>query len=485
MLFNSPLFVLEFLPCFLTGFALAGWLGGGRAALAVLLLGSLFFYGWWKPILLPLLIGSMIANYLLARLIRQGGHRRFWLLGGLMLNLSLLGWFKYAGLLAATAAPLLGLSTPEWRIILPLGISFFTFQQVMYLVDTWRGEAPQVGFLEYACFIGFFAHLIAGPLVRPREIIPQLARLPGRIHAAQLAEGIEIFLLGLAKKIVLADSLARFADPGFAAAAAGHRLTLIEAWVALLAYAAQIYFDFSGYSDMAIGLARMIGIDFPLNFRSPYQATDISDFWRRWNITLSNFLRDYLYIPLGGNRHGESRRNVNLMITMLLGGLWHGAAWRFMLWGGLHGAYLVIDHQWRRMGIRLPRLLAHMLTFFAVLMAWVPFRAEGMAASLSMYRGLFGLNGIALPTMFIRTAPVLRHVATSVPVLPYLGAARSMSVLQGFTLLALAWTIILALPDLHSLRERGRNAALVAGFAFTMQALFFAPFIRPFLYFQF
>jgi len=187
----------------------------------VLLLGSLFFYGWWKPILLPLLIGSMIANYLLARLIRQGGHRRFWLLGGLMLNLSLLGWFKYAGLLAATAAPLLGLSTPEWRIILPLGISFFTFQQVMYLVDTWRGEAPQVGFLEYACFIGFFAHLIAGPLVRPREIIPQLARLPGRIHAAQLAEGIEIFLLGLAKKIVLADSLARFADPGFAAAAAG------------------------------------------------------------------------------------------------------------------------------------------------------------------------------------------------------------------------------------------------------------------------
>ncbi|HET9146947.1 MAG TPA: MBOAT family O-acyltransferase, partial [Acetobacteraceae bacterium] len=264
-----------------------------------------------------------------------------------------------------------------------------------------------------------------------------------------------------------------------------HRLTLIEAWVALLAYGAQIYFDFSGYSDMAIGLARMIGIDFPLNFRSPYQATDISDFWRRWNITLSNFLRDYLYIPLGGNRHGESRRNANLMITMLLGGFWHGAAWRFMLWGGLHGAYLVIDHQWRRTGIRLPRLLAHMLTFFAVLMAWVPFRAEGMAASLSMYRGLFGLNGIALPAMFIRAAPVLRHVATSVPVLPYLGAARSMSVLQGFTLLALAWTIILALPDLHSLRERGRNAALVAGFAFTVQALFFAPFIRPFLYFQF
>jgi alginate O-acetyltransferase complex protein AlgI len=484
LLFNAPVFILEFLPSFLAGFAIAGWLGGPRAALSVLLTCSLVFYGWWNPLFLPLLAGSILANYALARLMRRSAVPRPWLIVGLAGNLALLGWFKYAGLFVATGSAIFGLPHQDWRILLPLGISFFTFQQIMYLVDSYRGEAPDAGFLDYACFVAFFAHLIAGPIVRPREIIPQFARLSGRISRAHLANGIEIFLLGLAKKLVLADSLARFADPGFAAAAS-HRLSLIEAWVALLAYAAQIYFDFSGYSDMAIGLARMIGVNFPLNFKSPYQAVDISDFWRRWNITLSNFLRDYLYIPLGGNRHGEARRNANLLITMLLGGLWHGAAWRFMLWGGLHGVYLVIDHQWRKLGWRLPRALAHALTLFAVLMAWVPFRAEGMVASLSMYRGLFGLNGIALPAMFIRAMPILGHVATAVPVLPYLGAARTMSVLQGLSLLTLAWMIILTMPDLHSLRARGREAALVAGFAFTVQALFFAPFIRPFLYFQF
>lgn len=492
MLFNSPHFVLEFLPCFLAGFALAGQLGGARAALGVLLLASLFFYAWWNPIFLPLLAGSIVVNYAVARLIHQDQTflgQRVWLVIGLVFNLGLLGWFKYAGLLAATGAHLIGVAAPDLQIILPLGISFFTFQQVMYLVDTWRGDAPEAGFLDYACFVGFFAHLIAGPLVRPREIIPQFSRVSGRIDRVQLAEGIEIFLLGLAKKIVLADSLAGFADPGFAAVAAGHNPSLIEAWVALLAYAAQIYFDFSGYSDMAIGLALMIGIRFPLNFRSPYQARDISDFWRRWNITLSCFLRDYLYIPLGGNRHGETARNRNLMITMLLGGLWHGAAWRFMLWGGLHGLYLVVDHQWRRLGrrlgIRLPRFIAHGITLLAVLLAWVPFRADGMAASVAMYRGLFGLNGIAVPEQLVRAVPFLAHIVTPVAVLPYLGAARTMSVVQGVALLALAWTIILALPELHSLRTRGRNAALIAGFAFTVQALLFAPFVRPFLYFQF
>ncbi len=494
MLFNAPIFILGFLPVFLACFALAGRfaagrLGGGRIALCVLLVFSLFFYSWWNPVFLPLLIGSILVNYGLAKMMRRNSGQRFWLVLGLIGNLALLGWFKYAGLFVATGSAIFGLPHHDWSMLLPLGISFFTFQQIMYLVDTYRGEAPEAGFLDYACFVGFFAHLIAGPIVRPREIIPQFSRLSGRIETALLAEGIEIFLLGLAKKLVLADSLAGFADPGFAAAAAGHPLSLIEAWVALLAYAAQIYFDFSGYSDMAIGLARMIGVTFPLNFRSPYQARDISDFWRRWNITLSNFLRDYLYIPLGGNRHGEARRNANLMITMLLGGLWHGAAWRFMLWGGLHGLYLVVDHQWRflgrRLGVQLPRWFAHALTLFAVLVAWVPFRAAGMASSIMMYRGLFGFNGIALPAMFIHAAPVLAHVAASAPVLPYLGAARTMSVLQGFALLALAWTIILAMPDLHALRARGRSAALMAGFAFTVQALFFAPFVRPFLYFQF
>ncbi|HEX7390678.1 MAG TPA: MBOAT family O-acyltransferase [Acidiphilium sp.] len=485
VLFNSPVFVVGFLPVFLAGFALAGWRFGPRAALSVLLLASLFFYAWWKPVLLPLLVGSILGNHALLRAMRGSRRPKPWLVSGIAANLGLLGWFKYAGLLAATGAEILGIKAPDLNIILPLGISFFTFQQIMLLVDTFRGEAPSCSLLDHACFVGFFAHLIAGPLVRPREIIPQFASHDGRLHHDDLAIGAELFLLGLIKKLVLADSLTAFADPGFAAAAAGHQLSLIGAWVALLAYGAQIYFDFSGYSDMAIGLARMVGIGFPLNFRSPYQARDVSDFWRRWNITLSMFLRDYLYIPLGGNRRGEARRNANLMITMLLGGLWHGAAWRFMLWGGLHGLYLVVHHQWRRRGWRLPGWLARAITLFAVLIAWVPFRADSLGACRIMLRGLAGLNGVALPAMIVHAIPVLGLVARPVAVLPWLGDARTMSVVQAGALLALAWGIILLAPDLHSLREKGRSAVLVAGFAFAVQALFFAPFARPFIYFQF
>ncbi|OZB38445.1 MAG: acyltransferase [Acidiphilium sp. 34-60-192] len=484
MLFNTPAFILVFLPLTILGFAVAGrW--NRRAALLVLLLASLVFYAWWRPIFLPLLVGSIITNYGLVRVMRRSAHPRGWLIAGLIGNLGLLGWFKYAGLLANTGAALLGHGPVHLDIILPLGISFFTFQQVMFPVDSYRGEVPRCAMLDYACFVGFFAHLIAGPIVRPGDIIPQFAEHDGRVHQANLVAGAEIFLLGLAKKLVLADSLARFADPGFGAAMAGHPLTLVEAWFALLAYGAQIYFDFSGYSDMAIGLARMVGIAFPLNFRSPYQARDISDFWRRWNITLSMFLRDYLYIPLGGNRAGEGRRNVNLLITMLLGGLWHGAAWSFALWGGLHGLYLIIHHQWRRTGWRLHRWLAQSVTMLAVLLAWVPFRAGSLASCTIMARGLLGRDGVALPMMLLKAFPALHAIATPVAVLPYLGAARTLSVVQGGALLALAWAIILLTRDVHSLSLRGRNAALIAGFAFSLQALFFAPFARPFIYFQF
>ncbi|MDE1906949.1 MAG: MBOAT family protein, partial [Rhodospirillales bacterium] len=234
-----------------------------------------------------------------------------------------------------------------------------------------------------------------------------------------------------------------------------------------------------GYSDMAIGLARMFGISFPLNFSSPYQASDISDFWRRWNITLSLFLRDYLYIPLGGNRHGEGKRIRNLMATMLLGGLWHGAAWRFVLWGGLHGVFLVV-HGWCK-GFRIPRVVSWAITLLAVTLAWVPFRAPGFGAAVEMYRGLFGLNGLAVPAMLAKLIP-FGHV---VPVLPWLGDARSMSLPQGVLLLALGWVIALGLPDLHSMGRRRKSVALVASFAFSMQALFFAPAAIPFLYFQF
>jgi alginate O-acetyltransferase complex protein AlgI len=481
VLFNSRLFILVFLPVVLAGFFAFSRLGR-RATLGWLCLSSLFFYAWWKPLLLLLLLFSIGANFYLGGAIAGSSHSRLWLRAGVTFNLCLLGFFKYAGFLAVFA----GANAPFGGVYLPLGISFFTFQQIMYLVDIGAGDIQPAPFLDYACFISFFPHLIAGPIVRPKHILPQFALLqPFAGWQGRLAWGAEIFLLGLAKKLVMADGLARFADPGFAAAARLDPISLIEAWVALLAYALQIYFDFSGYSDMAIGLAKMFGINFPVNFNSPYKARNISEFWRRWNITLSGFLREYLYIPLGGNRHGEARRILNLLITMLLGGLWHGAAWRFILWGGLHGVYLVI-HGWsERLKLRLPVVLSWALTLFCVLMAWVPFRSAGFAPAVDFYRGLFGFNGVAVPEILLRVMPFLAGIGHEVQVLPYLGDARTMSLPQAVLFLAVGWFIVLGLPQLHGMSERRRGAALAASFALSVQALFFAPAAIPFLYFQF
>jgi D-alanyl-lipoteichoic acid acyltransferase DltB (MBOAT superfamily) len=486
MLFNSPPFVLGFLPATLAGFFLLGRIGGARWALCWLVAASLFFYGWWNPRFVLLLAGSILANHRLgthivslAQTERPQAARR-WLIAGLALNLALLGWFKYANFL------LHSVGAAGVDVFLPLAISFFTFQQIMFLVESYRQERAASGFLPYAAFIAFFPHLIAGPIVRPRDIMPQLLAddlvVP---REAALAEGLMIFLLGLAKKLVLADTFARFADVGFGAAAQGAPVNFVEAWYAASAYALQIYFDFSGYSDMAIGLARMLNVRFPLNFASPYQASNISEFWHRWHITLSRFLRDFVYIPLGGNRHGEARRVVAVMLTMLLGGLWHGAAWSFMLWGGLHGLYLVVHSTFRRYCAPLPAPVGHLLTLLAVIVAWVPFRAASLDAALTMLRGMVGLHGFALPQMVVRAFPPLAAIAMPVPLLRYLGDGRTLSFPEVTACLALGWCIVLLLPSVHALSERARGWALASGFAFTVQALFFAPSVTPFLYFQF
>ncbi len=353
----------------------------------------------------------------------------------------------------------------------------------MFLVDSARQDRSDAGLLTYATFVAFFPHLIAGPIVRPKDIIPQLQQ-PGLMapDAANLADGLTLFLLGLAKKLVLADMFGGFADIGFNAAANGASLSLVEAWYAVLAYSLQIYFDFSGYSDMAIGLARMLNVRFPLNFASPYQARNIAEFWRRWHITLGAFLREYVYFPLGGSRCGALRHSGNLLATMLLCGLWHGAAWRFVLWGGLHGLYLVLHARCR---ITLPPVLAQALTLLAVIVAWVPFRASSAAAGQSMLAAMAGLHGVALPQMVVHALPILGAVATPVPVLPFLGDARTLSFPEVSACLALGWGIVLLLPHVHQLSERGRGWALTSGFAFSVQALFFAPHVAPFLYFRF
>jgi alginate O-acetyltransferase complex protein AlgI len=486
MMFHSPLFILGFLPLCLAGFFAAGAVGGGRCALGWLIAASLVFYGWWNPAHVPLLIGSVLVNHAIVQTIRRSRCPRAWMTAGVALNLAMLGWFKYADFLVPIISP----SAPPLRIPLPLAISFFTFQQIMMVVDAARSgndtRARGSAFIPYAAFVTFFPHLIAGPIVRPSEIIPQLTA-PGqaRPRMRNLSEGLLIFLLGLAKKCVLADTFGSFADTGFGAASHGAALTFFEAWYATLSYALQIYFDFSGYSDMAIGLARMLNVQFPLNFDSPYQASDIAAFWRRWHITLGAFLRNNLYIPLGGNRAGPRRQAANLMATMLLAGLWHGAGWNYVAWGGLHGLFLVIHAQYRRHFPPMPALLGQALTLGAVVLAWVPFRAASFADTLAIFQGMAGLNGIALPQMIVSALPPLAAVAMPVPLLPSLGDARTLSFPEVSACLLLGWMIVLTLPNVHRMSERTRTAALTAGFAFSVQAVFFAPHIAPFLYFQF
>ncbi len=492
MLFNSQEFVLGFLPVVLAGFFLAGRICGRVWALRWLVSASLAFYGWWAPRFTLLLVGSMAANFALGRRIlrRHGEGAEMaagrWLALGVAGNLAVLGWFKYALFARQILVDLSGIDLPTLHILLPLAISFFTFQQILFLTDCRRGATPPGGPLPYACFVAFFPHLIAGPIVRPAEILPQFAAADVAVPRAEnLSAGLAIFLLGLGKKLVLADSFGHFADVGFAAASGGERLSFFEAWYAASAYSLQIYFDFSGYSDMAIGLARMFNIRFPLNFASPYKSHDIGEFWRRWHISLSRFLRDHIYIPLGGNRRGGTRLRVNLMATMLLGGLWHGAAWNFVLWGGLHGLFLIIHQLFRRLGGSLPALPAQVLTLLAVVIAWVPFRADGLPATRAMLRGMAGLDGIALPRMIVDVAPRLAALADPVPVLRFLGDARTLSFPEVTLCLCLGWAIALWAPHVHELSSRARSWALTASFALTAQALFFAPDVSPFLYFQF
>ena len=395
MLFNSQIFIMGFLPVLLVMFYLAAGHRSWRQALMVV--ASLGFYGAWNWRFVPLLAGLTLANWLLV----QGfGRRRapVWLYCGIGLNLVVLGLFKYANFLATDLDALIGRTHSPWPIVLPLGISFFVFQKLSYLIDLKRRPQPIYGLLDFFEFVTFFPQLIAGPLVRHNEIIPQFDRNPrGPDMWENLSRGAILFIIGLVKKAALADSLAQVADPLFQKALLTP-LGLQEAWAAAGCYTLQIYFDFSGYSDMAIGLALMFGLRLPFNFDAPYRSASIREFWRRWHITLSRFLRDYLYIPLGGNRWGALAQARNVVVTMLLGGLWHGAAWTFVCWGGLHGAALAVNGAWDRLGTRVPRLrmpglLGWAVTMLFVTASWVLFRAPDFTSAASMLGSMAGLHG--------------------------------------------------------------------------------------------
>ncbi len=405
MLFNSYTFIYLFLPVAVIGFYLLGRVRGGALPIAWLVASSLFFYGWWNPAYLGLIALSITANYALG--LRLSSRRSSVFLAlGVVFNLGMLGYFKYANFFVSNANHLFGSSWHLDKIVLPLAISFFTFQQVAYLVDSHRGEVKERSFLRYCLFVTFFPQLIAGPIVHHKEMLPQFGAKRVRFRPSNISVGLTLFLLGLFKKVVLADEVAQLGTPMFDAALGGKALDFSEAWIGTFAYTLQLYFDFSGYSDMAIGLARLFGIVLPLNFNSPYRATNIIEFWRRWHVTLSRFLRDYVYFSLGGNKKGATRRYVNLMATMILGGLWHGAAWTFVAWGFLHGLYLVITHAWGALRRRLfgegestwwGRAVARAVTMLGVMVGWVFFRAESFDSALSILGSMIGLNGVNPP----------------------------------------------------------------------------------------
>jgi alginate O-acetyltransferase complex protein AlgI len=443
MLFNSVEFIFGFFPIVLLVFlGIARW--SRSAAAAWLAFASLVFYGWWNWAYVPLLVASAAFNYVcgvhLARFVRGARPRAasVLLFVAVAANLVLLGYYKYANFFVGVWGSLTGHTGTLGQIILPLGISFFTFTQIAFLVDCRRGYASEYNPIHYLLFVTYFPHLIAGPVLHHKEMMPQFQEARTyRWNTQDVAIGATIFFIGLFKKTVIADGVAPYAAPLFASPAAPD---LFAAWGGALAYTFQLYFDFSGYSDMAIGLSRVFGVKLPLNFDSPYKAVNIIDFWRRWHMTLSRFLRDYLYISLGGNRKGPWRRYMNLFVTMLLGGLWHGAGWTFVVWGGLHGLYLVVNHGFAKLRERLGhdpdrstplgRMTARLTTFVVVVIGWVFFRATNFEDAVSILRGMVGMNGIALPAAFAAHAgPAFRAVVEQLGVNLQLGGG-SHSVFQ-------------------------------------------------------
>lgn len=435
MLFNSYEFIFAFLPVVLALY----YTLGKRARVAMLTMASYLFYGWWDYRFCSLMLISTVIDYIAgARIAKCEARRqkRIWVSVSVCSNLALLGFFKYFDLLAGTLNhglasffPEIGWRAPILHVVLPVGISFYTFQSMSYSIDLYRGDAkPARSFLDFACYVALFPQLIAGPIIRYRSLADQLVERAHTIGKGAL--GIAFFICGLAKKVVLADSVALLTPLAFDRAAAPD---LVHAWLGALGYTMQIYFDFSGYSDMAVGLGLMLGFTFPQNFHSPYKAASITDFWRRWHISLSTWLRDYLYIPLGGNRIGPARTYVNLIVVMLLGGLWHGANWTFVLWGAYHGVLLALE---RALGIGDARrgfVLRRAATFLLVVIGWVIFRASDPSEAVQILAGMAGLNGVGLLSEAAKESGALAVIGLIATSLLAFGAPNTWQLRWRFT----------------------------------------------------
>jgi alginate O-acetyltransferase complex protein AlgI len=509
VLFNSYGFIFVFLPVVLAGV----WLIGQRRQqwkVVWLLAASCAFYAVWDVRFLTLLIGSVLVNFQFGRWIQQsGGRKQQLVLGvGVVLNVALLGYFKYSGF-ALEVAQLFGWhTTATVAIVLPLGISFFTFTQIAFLVDLYHRRAPVPTIGQYGLFVTWFPHLVAGPVLHHAQVVPQFRAIGfGEFRPDMVASGVALFTLGLAKKILLADRFAMTADALFAAAESGVQLSFWEAWAAALSYSLQIYFDFSGYSDMAIGLSRILGVELPINFLSPYQATNLRDFWRRWHITLSNFLRDYVYIPLGGSRRGKWPAALGQLLTFLVGGLWHGAGWGFVLWGALHGTAVAVS---TLLGIggksdpdmpaaRGRRILAMLGTCLIVAILWVPFRASHVGIAADMWVSMCGLNGVNLDASWEATLggltallPGLQLVWTEASSTDLIQSPTQLGLLLGGGWL-LAWTMPNTMQIMDLVKDADKRWLSFRPnkyWGFLLGWLFLECLLRltepsPFLYFQF
>ena len=497
MLFNSLEFIFVFLPITLAGFLTIGKAVETPVARMVwLALASLAFYGYWNVDFLPVICISIVANFAFAIAITRYRKRsRGILIAAVAANLAALGFYKYINFGIEIFDTVWPHPLQPLSVTLPLGISFFTFTQIAYLSDVTLGRTNERNFIKYVLFVTYFPHLIAGPIMHHREMMPQFAAAKPRLKPDRLAIGLTIFAIGLFKKAVIADYLATIVNPVFAAAAKG-AISTLDAWGGTLAYSLQIYFDFSGYCDMAIGMSFLFGIVLPFNFDAPYKSRSIAEFWHRWHITLSRFLRDYLYIPLGGNRRGEARRNYNLAVTMLVGGLWHGAGWTFIVWGGLHGLFLIVNHGWLKLKERQPALtrasktpayagISLALTQLCVAVAWVFFRADSLATAHRVIAAMCGLAAAPpVPAILASTASfgVIAAAYVGCLVAPNVNEVfRSNNVGLDTYQLPRPWS----LPRLHWTMSVPWAVAAATLFTAAVVAILAVGNSTPFLYFQF
>ncbi|MCA1293321.1 MBOAT family protein [Paenibacillus sp. alder61] len=460
MLFNSYEFLFAFWPITFVVYFLMNRFCPPIAGKVWLAAASLFFYSWWSIKSLPLILASIAFNYIMGRSIshaRQLRTRKLLLTLAIVGDVLFLGYYKYADFLISNVNSLFSAQIDLLRLALPLGISFFTFTQIAYLVDAYRGTAKEYSIVNYVLFVTFYPHLIAGPILHHKEMMPQFDRARSKvIIPGNVARGLFIFCIGLFKKVVIADTLAPIATQGFDVST---NLSLVEGWTTSLAYTMQLYFDFSGYSDMAIGIALLFNIKLPINFNSPYKAVSIQDFWRRWHMTLSRFLRDYIYIPLGGNRKGHFRTYFNLVATFVIGGIWHGAGWTFIAWGLLHGIAQVIQRLWKKTGIVLPHWVAWFITFMFINFSWVFFRAKDWDDALKVLRGMFNFGHIGVSTTLLGQVALV-----GAAILVAVFARNSMEMKMKF-------------------RPNVRYAAFIA-FLFVFSVLYFNQ-VSEFLYFTF